>query len=183
MSLGNDSRPARRSVRLQGYDYRQSGAYFVTICAYQQLCRFGSIRDGKVIANPLGLIVTDCWRKIAQVRPNVELDAFVVMPNHLHGVIIISHDMMTDIAANATRNGRSSRGGLERDSLGGIVGQFKRAVSIKSKSLSQPPGQPLWQRNYYEHIIRNETSLNEIRRYIVHNPCKWHDDSLYVEKC
>ncbi len=181
MSFYNSSLPMRRSIRLQGYDYRQSGAYFLTICAYQKSCLFGYICDGKMTLNELGLTVTKCWRQITEVRPNVELDAFVVMPNHFHGIIFVFDERKTKTAKRPRPKAKSSSSRLARASLGVIVGQFKRAVTIRSKLLHKQPEQPIWQRNYYEHIIRNENSLNDIRKYIVENPARWHDDSLYMQ--
>ncbi len=181
MTLRKPSLPSRRSIRLQGYDYGQSGAYFVTICAYQKSRLFGRIGDGKMAVNDLGLIVANCWLQISQARPNIELDAFVLMPSHLHGILLISDQDSVDYVAKTKRSANASGGNLADASLGVIIGQFKRAVTIRSKLLAQPPEQPIWQRNYYEHIIRNETSLNDIREYIVENPAKWHEDSLYVK--
>ncbi len=175
------SLPARRSLRLQGYDYRQNGAYFVTICACQNSCQFGQIREGRMIANDLGIIVTECWQHISQIRRGVEVDAYVLMQNHIHGIILKFDEESAD-------GGTQSYPGIDRaasnshsDSLGVIVGQFKRAVTIRSKSLSQRPEQPIWQRNFYEHIIRNERSLDDIRKYIYENPARWLEDSLYLQ--
>ena len=181
VSLRNPSLPSRRSIRLQGYDYSQSGAFFVTICTYQNACLFGEIRDGKMTVNNLGLIVTDCWSQITQVRPNVELDAFILMPNHLHGILFIFDKNTADVATRPKRTANDSESRLASGSLGVIIGQFKRAVTIRSKLLNKPPEQAIWQRNYYEHIVRNERSLDDIRKYIVENPGKWLDDSLYVQ--
>ncbi len=181
MSLGNPSLPSRRSLRLQGYDYRRSGAYFVTICTYQNACLFGVIRDAKMMPNDLGLIVTDCWSQITQVRPNIELDAFSLMPNHLHGILFIYNGNLADVSTGTKRTANVSESRSASSSFGVIIGQFKRAVTIRSKLLNSPPEQTIWQRNYYERIIRNENSLNDIRNYIVENPARWHDDELYVE--
>ena len=174
------SLPIRKSLRLRDYDYRQSGAYYLTICAYRQSCVFGEIRSGKMILNELGMLAHRLWRQIAIKRPNVELDAFVVMPNHLHGIVIIVDDKSTAVSGERKVRRGSRAETLVAGSLGAIVGQFKRAVSISSKSLDQPPDQPLWQRNYYEHVIRIERSLSEIRKYIVENPARWSEDDLYV---
>ncbi len=150
--------PSRRSIRLQGFDYRQSGAYFVTICAYQKSCLFGQIRDGKMFVNDLGMTIRVCWQWISEVRHNVQLDTFVVMPNHLHGIIFLFDEEPVDVATQTSTRDKASAG----------------------KLLARPPVQPIWQRNYYEHIIRNERSLNDIRKYIIENPAAWFDDSLYV---
>ncbi len=180
MPPASPSLPYRRSIRLPGYDYRQSGVYFVTVCAYKKMCLFGQIRDGKLNLTELGATVAECWNQIDQVRDSTNLDAFVVMPNHIHGIIIIKN---RDPAENAARTAQSADDTASRprsDSLGSIVGQFKRAVTLRSKSLDRAPDHPIWQRNYYEHIIRNEDSLNDIRKYIVENPARWRDDSLYA---
>ncbi len=179
MTEPDKSLPNRQSIRLQGYDYRQKGMYFVTICTRQKACLFGEIRAGKMILNELGTTAKHCWHLISQTRSNVELDMSVVMPNHLHGIIAILDSRET--ATNGVEKNLGSSNALPPGSLGAIIGQFKRAVTLRSKSLVQPPEQPLWQRNYYEHIIRNESSLNDIRNYIIENPAKWFDDSLYVE--
>ena len=164
-------------MRLQDYDYRQSGAYFITVCAFRQACRFGEIRDGQPVLNELGKIVQRCWLRIPEVRASVELDAHVVMPNHMHGILVIRDD--------PTSGGRlmhaESPPGLLPDSLGAIVGQFKRAVSIQGRTLAPAPARPVWQRSYYDHVIRSEESLNRIRRYIHGNPARWREDSLYSE--
>lgn len=180
MTLRKPQLPSRRSVRLQGYNYQQNGAYFVTICAYQKSCLFGQIRDGGMIVNDLGKVISECWQQISQVRRGIETDAFVVMPNHIHGIIFKLDAEPVDGAAQSIRENRFSASILRSASLGVIVGQFKRAVSIRSKALAKQPKQPVWQRSFYEHIIRNERSLDDIRKYIVENPARWHDDSLYV---
>ena len=178
-SMSNGAIPlsARRSMRLQGYDYRQSGAYFITVCAFRQVCRFGEVRHGQPALNELGKIVQRCWLRIPELRASVELDAHVVMPNHLHGILVIRDD-----PASVDRSMNAESGpGLLRDSLGAIVGQFKRAVTIESRNLSCAPARPVWKRNYYDHVIRSEESLNRIRSYIHENPARWRDDSLYKE--
>ena len=114
------------------------------------------------------------------MRHNVKLDAFVVMPNHLHGIIFILDEEPPGVATHASRQMKVSARNFRRDSLGSILGQFKRAVTIRSKLLVLPPEQPIWQRSFYEHIIRDERSLNGIRKYIAENPAAWFDDSLYV---
>ena len=175
------SSPSRRSIRLQGFDYRKSGAYFVTICAYQKSCLFGQIRDCEMFVNDLGMAIRICWQQISEVRHNVQLDTFVVMPNHLHGIIFLLDEEPVDLATQNTTRVKASAGKLPGGSLGVIVGQFKRAVTIRSKLLPRPPDQPIWQRNYYEHIVRSERSLNDIRKYIIENPASWFDYSLYVQ--
>ncbi len=164
-------------MRLRGYDYRQSGAYFITVCAFRQACRFGEIRNGQPALNELGKVVQRCWLRIPELRASVELDSHVVMPNHLHGILVIRDDP----ARGDQGTHAGSRPGHVPDSLGAIVGQFKRAVTIKSRTLARAPARPVWQRNYYDHVIRSEESLSRIRWYIQENPARWRDDSLYNE--
>ena len=142
---------------------------------------FGFISDGKMLVNDLGLIVTKCWLEISHVRPHIELDAFVVMPNHLHGVLLIFDQETADGSSELKGTADASDRTRMSATLGVVIGQCKRAVTIMSKTLAQPPNQTIWQRSFYEHIIRNERSLDDIRKYIVENPGKWHDDSLYVK--
>jgi REP element-mobilizing transposase RayT len=166
----------RRSVRLQGYDYTQNGAYFVTICAYERACVFGQMVDDVMAINAWGQIVQSCWDEIPAHYPMVELDAFVVMPNHMHGVIVIVNDGR-GMACHAPTKREFSKP-IAR-SLSTIVGAFKSAVTKYINRLPNPPDHPIWQRNYYEHIIRSEESLNIIRAYVANNPAQWGEDSLY----
>ncbi len=159
----------RRSIRLRNYDYRQEGAYFVTICTYRHAKLFGTIIDGQMLANDLGETVRQQWEYMSKARSNVLLDHFVVMPNHLHGVIVIEV---------AQKNGSSTT--VKSGSLGAIVGQFKAAVTRWAKAHGLDEGYPVWQRNYYERIVRDEKSLNRFRQYIIENPARWELDSLYV---
>lgn len=269
----------RRSIRLRDYDYTQSGAYFVTLCTHERLPLFGAVVSGEMVCNVWGQIVQACWDEIPAHYPMVELDAFVVMPNHMHGIIVITGDsvgngvvaqsMGDDVRAQyiapqqpptqrsaASQQSQSSTGmesaneksipmqsangqqvqaqsgddgvrvqlgddgvraqsggndvraqyiaplqppiqqsttpqqppkrgatpnNVTPNSLGSIVRTFKAAVTRQSNRLPDAPAHPLWQRNYYEHIIRNEAALNHIRAYIVSNPAKWAEDALYTE--
>lgn len=181
MQKPNRSFYSRRSVRLRDYDYSQAGLYFVTICTFKMTSKFGDIRAGELILNDMGKLVQDLWLQIPVSRANTEIDAFVVMPNHLHGII-----QLGDIASEHKRANRSGAEGvatttLPSGSLGATMGQFKSVVTKRSRTLPDPPTSPIWQRNYYEHIIRNEATLNEIRKYIQENPARWTDDDLYVD--
>ena len=167
----------RRSVRLKGYDYRQPGAYFVTICSYQRIPLFGHVERGSMILNPLGHIVRDTWRTIPSLRPYVSLDEFAVMPNHLHAILMITKGFRvgaTDSVA-PTDEPRSARG-PSPGSLGAIIGQFKSVATQRIHRLSGTSDHPIWQRNYYEHVIRHDRALNRIRAYIHQNPARWHLD-------
>ena len=168
----------RRSIRLQGYDYSKEGVYFVTLCTRLQTALFGEIVDGEMRLSELGKIVEEEWQHIATVRLNVKLDQYVVMPNHLHGLVFIEDIEHKEISPFQDRE-RSST--LQAGSLGAIVGQFKVAVTRRGKSRQLHLDQGIWQRNYYDRIVRDEQSLNQLRRYIFENPVRWHEDSLYVE--
>ena len=167
------SLPNRRSLRLQGYDYRGAGAYFVTICTMEKRPLFGTVRDGSVQLNELGQIADNCWKQIERVRRAIAMDAYIVMPNHIHGIL---HFSTKDAAANAPATARE----LAAGSLGAILGQYKSIVTKRSQFLHSPPTPPIWQRNYYDHIIRSAASLEKIRQYIVDNPARWVDDDLYI---
>ena len=161
---------SRRSIRLQYYDYALAGAYFITIVTQNRKCLFGDIVDGEFRSNNWGQIVQDEWEKSAQVRKEIELDAFVVMPNHVHGIVVIS-------ATAGRATGRSPlQSGPAKGSLGALVAGFKSVVTRNINELSGSPGTPVWQRNYFEHVIRNEDSLNRIRQYILDNPLRWEFD-------
>ena len=131
--------------------------------------------------NTLGALVYREWQRTADVRIEVELDLFTVMPNHLHGIILLiqPEEWKRSGPVNDTHRQRSPT--LHSGSLGAIVGQFKSTVTRRARNLHMISNSSLWQRNYYEHVIRNEASLNDIRAYIVANPARWHEDSLFVE--
>jgi putative transposase len=144
--------PRRRSLRLAGFDYSQPGAYFVTICTGNRRCTLGEIRDCEMRLNHAGQVIAACWDEIPLHFPNAELDAFVVMPNHVHGILVLTEPR----ARHASP-------------LHVIVSSFKAAVSKRI-------GRALWQRNYFEHVIRGEKELNRIRGYIEDNPANWPTD-------
>ncbi len=183
----------RRSIRLKGYDYTQPGAYFITICTRERAHLFGHVVDGLLELSPYGAIVREEWFKTAIVRPYVRLydDEFVVMPNHVHGIIWIVGDAVgtTDVVtlgrgAAALRPCNHDDHGMTSDaatnvaprSLGAIIRGFKSAVTKRINIARQSPGGVVWQRNYYERIIRNDRALHAIRRYIAQNPRRWHWD-------
>ena len=171
----------RRSIRLPGYDYRQAGVYFVTLCAQRKSKIFGTIRDGVVTLSELGEVAYHEWVHMATARPNIQLDHFVVMPNHLHGLIVIC-DEQDSLASRSKLCSRVERSRtLQAGSLGAIIGQYKVAVTRRAKLNGIHPGRGIWQRNYHEHIVRSEESLNDIRQYLIQNPARWGEDSLYVD--
>ncbi len=152
----------RRSIRLKGYDYSQIGVYFITIVAQGRLCLFGDVVDGEMRLNDAGRLVVNAWEWLATRHSYVELDSYIVMPNHLHGVIVITGD--------------SRIAPTKRKPLGRLVGMFK-TVTTKQINLDRgTPGQLLWQRNYYEHVIRNDEEWDRVREYIASNPMRWETD-------
>ncbi|MFA7405746.1 MAG: transposase [Pelobacteraceae bacterium] len=156
----------RRSVRLKEYDYRSAGAYFVTICTFQRECLFGDVVDGEMRLNNFGEIVLEEWLRSEVVRNNVSLDGFVTMPNHFHSILLL----------NDSCRGEALPRPVVAGSIGAILGQFKSIVTKRINALRDNPGCPVWQRNYYEHVIRNEDDLANIRQYIANNPLKWDMD-------
>jgi len=171
----------RRSIRLPYYDYAQAGAYFVTVCTESHACWFGCVADGQMRLNRLGEIADECWREIPVHFADVELDAFIVMPNHVHGIIVITDATgATSIRATHASPLRLPNGPKPR-SIGTIIGSYKSAASKRINETRGTPGvrtthaSPLqvWQRNYYEHIIRSQESLNRIRQYVMDNPASW----------
>ncbi|MYD09653.1 MAG: hypothetical protein F4X02_06385 [Chloroflexi bacterium] len=170
----------RRSLRLDGYDYRNTGVYFVTVCTHQKRCVFGKILNDSMIPNECGFVVKEEWKRAEILRSNVELDMFVLMPNHLHGLILLRDEQddgqrsASDFAATPTSST------LQAGSLGAIIGQFKSVATKRIRRLNNPPDMPIWQRNYYESIIRTPVIWNRARDYIATNPMRWREDSLYV---
>ncbi len=172
----------RRSVRLNGYDYRRNGLYFVTVCTNRHECLFGTVVDGEVILSAIGRIVAEEWQRTAELRENVELDAFVVMPNHIHGIIVIRNNDERAFRRDASTaaHGEPNRT-LQANSLGAIIGRFKGKVSRCVHDMPKCRDLTVWQRNYFDHIIRSEKSLQAIREYVAMNPARWTEDSLYLD--
>jgi putative transposase len=167
----------RRSIRIKGYDYSQAGAYFVTICTQDRKYLFGDIKQSRMLMNYVGHAVVECWNDIQTHFPHVELDEFIVMPNHIHGVAMIS-----DVGARHAVPLPEQFGKPVSGSLPTIIWSFKSAVTKHINELRQTPGSQLWQRNYWEHIIRNEQELNRIREYIRNNPMQWGMDRLNSDR-
>lgn len=162
----------RRSIRLKGYDYTSAGAYFVTVVTYQRDRLFGDITNEEMRLSGLGKVADECWRSIPEHFPSVELGAHIVMPNHVHGIIVIHDDGSG--AGDRGKGAAMLRPNVKPGSLGAIVRSYKSAVSYRAnKELNMTA---IWQRNYYEHIIRNEKELDNIWRYIESNPARWEED-------
>ena len=164
----NPDKHHRRSIRLRGYDYSQSGAYYITTCTHNRRCLFGKIADGEMRLNDVGQLVQRVWDGLPEHYPHVELDAFVMMPNHVHGIVVLTG---TGLKPTPTAATRPMRQGLPE-----IIRAFKTFSARRINDFRHTPGTPVWQRNYYEHIIRNEDALNRIRQYIADNPDNWAED-------
>ena len=168
----------RRSTRLSGYDYRQPGAYFVTICTRDRVCVLGRIDAGEVWLSEQGVIATALWRDIAERFPHVCVDTFVVMPNHVHTIIIIE-EMCRGGVTPPLHGGQTpplidvDAEGERMPSLGQIVAYYKYQTTKQINRALGTPGAPFWQRNYFDHVIRSERELKAIRRYIAENSLKW----------
>jgi len=172
----------RRSIRLKDYDYSQEGAYFVTICAWKKENSFGAIRNGEMLLNDYGVIVIKCWDDLPNHYQHAQLDEFVIMPNHVHGIIVLNvgaglKPALFDKPAlfHAQRAGFKPAP-TKQHGLPEIVRAFKTFSSRRINDIRNTAGVPLWQRNYYEHVIRDEKKLNSIREYIRCNPLKWEED-------
>jgi len=147
----------------------------MTICTKGRECLFGDVVDGEIRLNDHGHIAGKSWKWLSRQYGYVDIDEWIVMPNHLHGILIINDD---------GRGGSQCKGGsrtaptetMNRKTLGRLIGAFKTVSSKQINLIRNTPGHPVWQRNYYEHIIRSEEEMNRIRKYIVENPAKWSDD-------
>ena len=173
----------RRSIRLKGYDYASAGAYYVTIVAWQRECLFGEVVNKEMVLSKFGLVAKQQWEKLPKRFPNIELGAYMIMPNHMHGIIEIINDRGT--AESLTNlDGESSRRAPTKEqyqkpvkgSIPTIIRSYKSAVSYRINLMRGTDGVPVWQRNYYEHVIRNETDLQNKTDYIESNPLLWDED-------
>ncbi len=187
----------RKSIRLKEYDYTNPNWYYITICTHNKEHLFGRIVNNKIQLNEYGIIVNEEWLKTKEIRKNIDLDYYIIMPNHIHGIIIIEYneegatrwvapnnDLIIPIDAKA--NGAIKKGASQRltptiqsNSLGSIIGQFKSVCTKRINKIDVMNTKPIWQRNYYEHIIRNDDDLYRIRKYIELNPLKWQLDEYY----
>jgi putative transposase len=201
----------RRSIRLPEYDYSQAGAYFVTICTWDKTPLFGEICEGEMRLSAAGRIVKAEWKRLAHQFTNIRLNAFVVMPNHVHGIIVIDHalgatrhssdddlegvepglkDVLEipdgsplQIDTHAGVDGTPAQStrvkGPAKGSLGAMIGQFKSRATKRIWSLPEYDHIPIWQRNYYEHVIRDREDYESIWAYIQTNPLRWVEDQLH----
>jgi REP element-mobilizing transposase RayT len=158
----------RRSIRLKGFDYATPGAYFVTICTHERVCILGHTESDVMVLSEYGQLVERCWHLLPHHFLNVQLDVFVVMPNHMHGVIVAIECRYDRIKPACVGAGspRPYVSNPTKPTLGQMVAYFKYQSTKAINRMRATPGVPVWQRNYYEHIIRNEDELNHIRDYI-----------------
>ena len=165
----------RRSVRLKNYDYSQNGAYFITLCTYNRKNIFGSIDSGKMNLNSLGMIAQEEWMKSFHIRKELTMDEYVIMPNHLHGIVFLCH------TSNKHYRSFGKAFGANNTSISSFIAGFKSAVTKRINIMRDTPNGFVWQRNYHEHIIRCDKSLTKIREYTVNNPVTWQEDSLFMD--
>jgi putative transposase len=225
MTYHDPTRHHRRSIRLPGYDYAQAGAYFVTINTHNRECLFGAVVNGEMVLSRFGQVAAEYWGAIPHHFPHVELDAWVVMPNHIHGIVWIvanagSRPRRGEAFSTAWQGAGSGRPadvalvgvravenasplqdasmpaglvganaappldledadwprGASARSLGAITGHFKSLTSRRINRMRHAPGARVWQRNYYEHVVRDDRDLERIRAYIAANPLHWAED-------
>ena len=185
----------RQSIRIANLNYSQPGAYFITVCTHQRKNLFGEIIDGNMFLNAVGLIAHDCWREIPEHFPMVAVDEFIVMPNHMHGIIVIpersrgtacraqekcrAQDKDAESQGTACRAPTGEQFGKPiAGSIATIIRSFKSASTKSINILRNSPGTPSWQRNYWERIIRNEREMQMVCQYIGNNPAQWQHDDL-----
>ncbi len=163
----------RRSIRLKEYDYCV-GAYFVTMVAQRRKCLFGEITNGEMLLNEFGRIAAECWHVIPEHFPNAELGAYIVMPNHVHGIIVIHENESLSTAGAQHAAPLPSPPNVKPGSLGAIIRSYRSAVTRRIGC--ELNAKNIWQRNYYERVIRNEKECDRIHRYIESNPSHWAED-------
>lgn len=174
----------RHSIRLPGYDYTQPGAYYLTILTHKREHLFGEVVGGVMELSPVGEVVQEEWLKIPTHFSNVVLDAYVIMPDHTHGIVVITEGEVhtgkgkafSDDFVKSSENALPIRLGSEPGSIPAIVQNFKSITSRKINKLLKAPGSTIWHRNYYEHVIRDEADFKRIATYIQQNPLKWETD-------
>ena len=182
----------RKTLRLKGYDYSQEGFYFITVCTQNRLHLFGKIVDGEMVLNEAGCMVKRLWYEIPHDFENIVLHEFVVMPNHIHGIIEIvgAESISARMISSSIFSRAKMDSGADMESaptgtnIPQIVQSFKRHTTLQyikmvKTGICPPFKKRIWQRNYWEHIIRNDISYHQLISYIKNNPLKWEEDSLY----
>ena len=177
----------RKPIRLKSYDYSQYGAYFVTICTHNCKKMFGDICNGKMVLNDVGKVVEECWLEIPQHFNRVKLDIYEVMPNHLHGIILINdgenivgdNDRCTEMNCFDKRDNHGCPLRIRNmELIPKIMAQYKSSVTRKIRN-NKNDNIRIWQRSFYDRVVRNEEELYRIREYVVNNPAKWEEDEYY----
>jgi REP element-mobilizing transposase RayT len=166
--MDQEGLPQRRSIRLRDFDYTRNHAYFVTLCSAERRCLFGHASEGEVVLSAIGQIVASAWQEIPQLTPGLKIDSWVVMPNHVHGIVILPG-----------ADGRSptpSQSGPRSGSLGAVIGGFKSAVSREARRRLHVGDAPIWRRNYFERIARSDREFEAMRDYIANNPARRDED-------
>jgi putative transposase len=171
----NSQRHHRRSIRLQTHDYASPGKYFITICTHDRAHVFGQILNDEMVLNEFGTIATQCWNELPEHFSHIRLDSAIVMPNHFHGIVWI----------NQYPEGHCKTDRKFGDAIAGsiptIVGAFKSATTRKINQLQNNSGATVWERNYYEHVIRDRESQINIQQYILNNPKNWKTDRFHSQ--
>ncbi len=163
--------PSRRSIRLKDFDYAAPGGYFITLCTHNRKPLFGEIACGAMLLNECGLAVQAAWGELAGHYPHVTVDEFAVMPNHLHGILVLGAD-----EENARAARRPAPTNAIRQGVPVIVRTFKTFSAKTVNAACNTPGAAVWQRGYFERVIRGDESLGCVREYIRQNPARWADD-------
>lgn len=182
----------RQSIRLKGHDYSKSGLYFITICVQNRECIFGNVIDGEMALNVFGQIAKAEWENTPYIRKNCKLHNFIIMPNHIHGIIEIIYNKEEKVATEKFQSPSHNIGSLIRGYKIATIKKIKDKITIDSISRGELQFAPtiiikeldfkIWQRNYYVHIIRNDKSYQRISEYIINNPLKWNDDDYYIQE-
>jgi REP element-mobilizing transposase RayT len=173
--------PNRKRLRLAEYDYSHAGMYFVTICTHRRELLFGTVHAQAISLTPAGCVVQQCWDEIPAHYPGVRTDAFVIMPNHIHGLIQLT-GTGTVGARHASPGPEAAR--ARPPTLANVVGSFKSAVTSRVNVQRGTPGATVWQRGYFERVLRNDDEMLRARKYIVENPLKWHldEENPHIDK-
>ncbi|MFY9804437.1 MAG: transposase [Candidatus Acidiferrales bacterium] len=171
----NDSTalPNRRSIRLRAFDYSQRASYFVTIATHNSKHIFGEIILNQMKLSRIGQIVSECWTEIPDHFPAIVLGESIVMPNHIHGVIVIRARARHAVPLQSQAESVEAFGRPRVASIPTVVRSFKSAVSLRARKALAQPTMQVWQRNYFERVIRGEREFSKVRKYILQNPARW----------